>query len=254
MSWMPMEASIPLLDFFRCEIEAEERGDFVRLARVPDSHVMARLGYYRSLTHGDREGFRDYGAHWAAACYGFVIGAPRIDPTPHPLYERWRAAGSDMRVALRRSVPLLRAVVQQYKIDAARGVPSSVSKEELEVASSVRSIKAPELRKRVRAALKPLGYHKRDEIGYYHCRLEEREFRVHVDYGGRSAQLRYCVSMPEFRDVHPLRQFCLECALGFGTGDWDFIVEENVDDALSLFGDVIVYCVALPDRIRAACA
>jgi hypothetical protein len=150
-----------------------------------------------------------------------------------------------------RSVPLLRATVQQYKIDTQRGVASCVSEEEFRLASSVRSVKAPELRKRVRAALKPLGYYKIDELGYYRCRGDTREFLVHVDYGGRSAQLRYCVAMPEFPDVHPLSQFCFERALGFGLGDWDYIIEENVDDAMTLFAEVVRYCVALPDRIRA---
>jgi hypothetical protein len=148
-------------------------------------------------------------------------------------------------------VPLLRAAVQQYKIDAQRGVPSCVSEAEFKLASSVRSVKAPEMRKRVRAALKPLGYYKVDDLGYYRCRNDDREFFVHADYGGRSAQLRYCVAMPEFPDVHPLSQFCFERALGFGHGDWDYIVEDNVDTAMALFADVVRYCVALPDRIRA---
>ncbi len=85
---------------------------------------------------------------------------------------------------------------------------------------------------------------------YYRCRGESREFLVHVDYGGRGAQLRYCVAMPEFPDVHPLNQFRFERALGFGLGDWDYIVEENVDDVMALFADVVRYCVTLPDRIR----
>jgi hypothetical protein len=105
------------------------------------------------------------------------------------------------------------------------------------------------LRKRVRAALKPLGYFKIDELGYYHCRAHDREFTVHVDFGGRSAQLRYCVALPEFAGVHQLSQFCFERALGFGHGDWDYIVEENVDEAIATFGEAISYCVELPGRI-----
>ena len=74
---------------------------------------------------------------------------------------------------------------------------------------------------------------------------------MHVDYGGRHAQLRYVVARPEFKDVHPWTQFRFERVLGFGQGDWDFIVEENVDDIFALFSDLVTYSYALPDRIRA---
>ena len=225
---------------------------FPRLSRVPDSWVACQLAYYQSLGESDRREFRECGAHWACANYGFVVDAPPIDHTKHPFFERWNPVNRGDLAGFRRSVPLHRALVQQYKIDAHRGIPSSVAEEEFRVASSVRSVKAPELRKRVRAALKALGYYKVDELGYYRCRGESREFLVHVDYGGRSAQLRYCVAMPEVRAGHPLSQFCFERAVGFGLGDWDYIVEENVDDVMALFADVVRYCVALPDRIRAA--
>lgn len=246
-----MDTPIRLINFFLREIDAEAQAGFPRLSRIPDSHVSAQLGYYRSLGEDDRRAFRDCCAHWASACYGFVVNAPRIDCTKHPFFDRWRPAGRGDVYGVRRSVPLLRAVVQQYKIDAHRGVPSSVSEEQFRFASSVRPVNARELRKRARAALKPLGYYKVDELGYYRCHAGDREFLVDVDYGGRSAQLRYCVAMTEFPGVHPLNQFCFERALGFGLGNWDYIVEENVDDAMKLFADVVSYCVTLPDRIRA---
>jgi hypothetical protein len=240
-----------LLDFFLREIDGEERTGFLRLKRVPDSHAASKLGYYQSLGESDRSAFRDCCALWACACYGFVVDAPQIDHKKHPFFDRWKSGRLCEFPGLRRSVPLLRAAAQQYKIDAYHGVPSRMSEEEFRIAASVRSVKAPELRKRVRAALKALGYYKIDELGYYRCRGDSREFFVHVDYGGRSAQLRYCVAMPEFPDVHPLSQFCFERAVGFGHGDWDYIVEENLDDVMALFADVVRYSVALPDRIRA---
>ncbi len=240
-----------LLDFFRREFQMEENTGFARLSRVPDSHVMAKLAQYRSLGQEDKVSFADCCAHWAHACYGFVVGAPTFDHTQHPFFSQWSSALVSGHWDTHKSVPHLRTAVQQYKIDIHRGIASCVTKEEFEYASSVRSVKAPELRKRVRAALKRLGYYRKDELGYYCCRQDGREFRVHVDYGGRHAQLRYVVVRPEFKDVHPLTQFRFERALGFGQGDWDFIVEENVDDIFALFSDVVTYSYALPDRIRA---
>ena len=151
-----------------------------------------------------------------------------------------------------KSVPLLRSMVQQYKIDRHNRVQSSVTREQFEHASAVRSVKAPELRKRVRAALTAFGYYESDFLGNYWCKIGKKKFAVNLDFGGRSAQLRYSVVRPEFKEVHPLLAFRFEPALGFGLGDWDCIVEENVDDVFSLFVDVVQYCFDLPDRIKAA--
>lgn len=245
-----------LLRFLRNEIEQEESSGFARLVRVPDSRVMARLDYYKSLSGSDRIAFLDCSAYFACAGYGFVIDAPRFDHTQHPFFPYWKGASSytlDHWLA-RRDVPILRAMVQQYKIDKHRGIESHITKKQFEYALSIRSVKAPELRKRVRAALKPLGYYKVDDLGCYCCKLGPREFRVYIDCGARNAQLRYVVARPDFEKAHPLEQFRFESALGFGFGAWNFIVEENVDDVFSLFPELVMYSYELPDRIRAAVA
>ncbi len=143
-------------------------------------------------------------------------------------------------------------MVQQYKIDLHNGVHSGVTKEQFERGSSIRSIKAPELRKRVRGALKPLGHYETDVLGNYWCRRGKQKFLVNVDFGGRHAKLRYCVVRPEFKGVHSLSQFGFERAMGFGFGHWNYIVEENVDAVFSLFAEVVQYGFDLPDRMRAS--
>src|SRR5438477_11313675 len=112
-----MAASTRLLNFFLGEIEAEERAGFPRLGRIPDSGAMAKLRYYRSLGEKDRYAFRECCAHWACSRFGFVIGTPPIDPTQHPFFEKWLAAGIGTDFGIRRSVPHLRAAIQQYKVD-----------------------------------------------------------------------------------------------------------------------------------------
>ncbi len=246
-----MPPSEKLLGFFRRKFRREEASGFSILSRVPDSHVSANLAYYKSLSQTDKDAWMDCCAYWGHACYAFVAKVPRIDHTQHPFFSQWKP----MRVwdfwDFKRSVPSLRSKITQYKVDTQKGVLSRITKEELDYASSIRSVKAPELRKRARAALKPLGYYRTDDLGYYCCRLENKEFRVGIDYGGRHAQLRYVVVRPEFKDQHPLLQFKYERALGVGDGDWDFIVEENVDEVFSLFTEVVKLSYELPDRLRA---
>ena len=252
-----MDSLKRLQDFFRAEIETEVQSGFARLERIPDSLVASKLRFYRSLGQVDRLAFLDCCSYWASTHYGFVIGAPRILPTDHPFFDKWSSGhqwNTDWDNV--KSVPRLRAMVQQYKIDQHRKSPSSVTTAQFERASSIRSIKAPELRKRVRFALKPLGYYKLENLGgghySYWCKQRAAEFFVDVDYGGWSAQLRYSVARPEFKDVHRLAQFRFERAMGFGLGHWDYIVEENVDGVFPRFAEVVQYSFDLPDRMRAA--
>ena len=244
-----------LREFLRCEIEEEVRSGFARLARIPESHVVDKLRYYGFLNESDKRDFLDCCAHWASAYYGFVVKIPlgQLSLTDHPFFNRWSQGPSwNRNFDDVRSVPLLRSMVQQYKMDLHRRVPSSVTKEQFERASSVRSIKAPELRKRVRSALKPFGHYETDAMGNYWCKRGKRKFSVNVDFGGRYAQLRYRVVRPEFKGVNSHSQFRFERAMGFGFGDWDYIIEENVDAVFSLFAEVIQYSFDLPDRMRAA--
>jgi hypothetical protein len=242
-----------LKEFFGTEVQAEVRSGFARLSRVPESHVANKLRYYHLLSETDRLDFLDCCAYWASAHYCFGINLPSMSLTDHPFFSKWSSGPSLNRdFENERSVPLFRSMVQQYKMDRDKKVHSHITKEQFEYASSVRSIKAPELRKRVTAALKPFGHHETDSIGNYWCKSGRQKFSVNVDFGSRHAQLRYSVVRPEFKGIHALSQFRLERAMGFGLGDWNYIVEENVDAVFSLFAEFVQYSFDLPDRVRAA--
>lgn len=270
-----MAAYQKLLVFFRSEFLSEERSGFGRLKRVPDSRVEESLGFYQSLSATDKISCIDCCAHYAVANYGFLIqtmrpefaellktGTPRElmplheeimnarwDHPKHPFLTRWCDPWNRFAFRSLRNVPMLRVAVSQYKIDRHKNVPSSVSEDLFRFAQSVKSIKAPKLRKRVRATLNKFGYQKTDPFGGHRCVREDQEFGVNVDFGGKDAQLRYSVTPIEFRKLHPLGDFCFEKALCMGLGDWNYIVEENVDDVFLLFEDLIKYAVGLPKRI-----
>lgn len=242
-----------LRDFFLSEVKLEVRSGFGRLQQIPSSDVMNKLRYFGTLNPDDQTAFLDCCAYWASVAYGFVVGMKRLDPAAHPFFSKWsRGPMWTQDFENVRSVPLLRAMVQQYKIDQSHKRQSHVTKEQFDYACSIHCIKAPELRKRVRAALKPFGHYETDSLGNYWCRVGETKFFVHLDFGGSNAQLRYCVVRPEFDAVHYLSQFRFERAVGFGLGDWDYIVEENVADVFAIFPEIVQYCFDLPDRIRTA--
>jgi hypothetical protein len=248
-----MAASEKLLAFFRSEFLAEERSDFARLRRIPDPRVEECLGWYQSLAAADRAGFVDYIAHYAHWRYGYLVGAPEIDHTAHPFRPRWEDLAARFPFRSHRSVSLLRAAVGQYKIDRHRGVPGCVSEELFRFAESVKSLKARELRKHVQASLNKFGYRKTDEFGGHRCVWDEREFQVNIDFGSQAAQLRYSVTPFDCpADPRGRGEICFEIAMGMGLGWWDYIIEENVDDVLLLFEELIKYAVELPGRMRAA--
>ena len=183
------------------------------------------------------------------------MDAPDINHNQHPYFRHWteykKTLCDDPKY---RCVPIFRSMIQQYKIDKHRGVPSSVSEAQFALASSIRRVALLERRRRVISTLKQFGLMKvkPDRRGLYNCQQRGRDFSVYDDFGGRLAQLRYAVSFPEFKETHPMRQLCFESAHGFGLGHWDFIVEENVDEVFQLFRELIAYCTELPDRIRGA--
>jgi len=244
-------ASQKVLDFFRAEFMTEEETGFARIKRIPDSYVQARLRFYQSLSPAEKDDFIDVCAHWAHRSYGWVAHARDFDHTKHPFFERWNDSFTMFRFGSHENVPIFRAIVSQYKADQRRGVPSRVTEAEFQRAQSVKSVKAPELRKRAKKALAKFGFQGTDEIGFWNCEWDDECFKVHLDFGGRSAQLRYWILLPEFADVYPQR-FCFESALGMGMGDWDYIIEDNVEDAFCLLEDLVKYAVALPKRIKQA--
>lgn len=133
-----------LLDFLRGEFRAEEQSVFARLSRVPDSLVMARLNHYNLCTQAEKDAFADCCAHFAYLSHSHLVEAPAIDHTKHPYFRRWCNICTPLLDDENlRSVPLFRAMVQQYKIDKYRGTPNSVTEEQFARASSVRSVKAP---------------------------------------------------------------------------------------------------------------
>jgi hypothetical protein len=250
-----MVPSEPVLAFFRSEFQAEERNGFARLRRVPDSRVEESLGWYQSLSAADRASFIDLAAHYAHRLYGFVVGAPVIDHAQHPFCARWADPYSRFPFRSQRNVMTLRLAVSQYKMDRRRGVPSCISEELFRFAESVRSVKAAQLRQRLRAVLEQFGYEKTDDFGGHRCVWDGQAFQVNVDFGSSHAQLRYGVTMPGLSErAMGLGggEFCFETVFGMGLGWWNYIVEENVDDAFELLAELLRYLAELPKRLRAA--
>jgi len=149
-----------LHQFLRGEFDAEAGNGFARLKHVPDTHVRHFLDYYNSLNAGDQDALADAATLWGMfRLAGEAASEYRKSLKPHPAWEKWAhemvmGCGRDPHYYY--SVPLLRTCVAQAKIDRAKGKPPSVPSELENYAASIRSVKAPELRKQVRTVLRSL--------------------------------------------------------------------------------------------------
>src|SRR6267142_2027738 len=210
--------------FFRGEFDTEARSGFARLSRVPDTHVRHFLDYYRSLNAPAQNALADASTLWGALRLTGPAARSHQDAlNTHPAWESWREEmimGRGRDPHYYSSVPLLRACVAQAKIDRAKGKPSSVPREREEYAASIRSVTAPELRKHVRSVLRSLlGAHPSKVGGGdwdYEGTINGARVMVSIDYGGRSAQLRYEVAVQSTEPALTLKRAGFEVALGAG--------------------------------------
>jgi hypothetical protein len=251
----------PLHSFFRGEFDSEANSGFARLSRVPDTHVRHFLDYYRSLNAHDQDSLADAASLWATLSfapdaqleYREMLGA-------HPAWKSWRyemAMGRERDPHYYYSVPLLRTCIAQAKTDRARLSASTVPKELEDYAVSIKSVKAPELRKRVRTAFEDLLGTRPSKVGGgdwdYSGTLNGSQVTIGIDYGFRHAQLRYEVAVTSFDSGLSFKRIGFEVALGAGYGHWNFIVEENVDDSIRLLSEFVQYVAELPKRLPENC-
>ena len=251
----------PLHSFLRKEFDAEAQNGFARLRRVPDTHVRHFLDYFASLNPLSQDDLADAATLWAT-----LRLAPQAELEhrealgAHPAWKLWcdeMAMGCGRDPHYYYSVIDLRMCLAQAKIDRGRLSISSVPKELEDYAASIRSVKAPALRKHVRAAFSSLFGAKHTNIGgggwNYSGMLGGSQVMVWVDYGARHAQLSYEVAVVSAEPALSLKRAGFEMALGAGFGQWDFIVEENVGDSMDLLSECVRYVSELPRRLPEGC-
>ena len=239
----------------RSDFDIEAGSGFSQLSRVPDTRVRHFLDYYKSLDPSRQDALANTVTFWGAIR---VAGAGpdsydmlKTDAT----FNEWsremvQGVGRDRYYYY--GVPSFRLCVAQDKIDRAKGGPSSVPKDFVDYALSIKSIKTPELSKRVSIAMEQLfgrKFSKKKGGGLeFAGELSGAEVTGWVDYSGRF-QLKYQVCAKSVSPPLQLGHAGYDTALGGGLGQWNFIVEENVDDAIEFLTESVTYIAALPQRL-----
>ena len=238
----------------RSEIERTVAEEFQLLRRVPSTYVWKAIEYVRALHQAERD--EPFEAFMDRSLYMLLAEA---DPTRHPgqtghrAYRRFcdgMVRTFDWRYVDVRTLRMYLADRRSPRPGPGLHLPDDVARQ----AAAIVPISAGELRKRLKAALgERFGARPENRGGgdwIYTGRHSERAFSLHIDFGGRSDQLRYEVSYVDSSTGIHANRLNYEGMLGFGLGNWDYVTASTADDAVSHLCDLVARLVSIPDRLQ----
>jgi hypothetical protein len=251
-----MNRTLEFQKFCRGEFDREAASGFFTLRRVPSTGVCRFLHYYSELTPQEREAHADAAALWAAMRIGGTDLAMHESLQKNEAWKRW-ANWHTINAWRFPSIPRLRDHERQAGADHARGLASEVNQDIKTMTASARAVRSGELRKRVRKAFGDIFAPTISDRGggwwTYEGTMNGSKLTVSLDYGSRSKQLSYEILVESVASPYRFERIGFETILGVGWGEWDFIVEENVDDSMRLLGEFVEYVSLLPSRLPAGC-
>jgi hypothetical protein len=252
-----MSRTLEFQKFCRSEFEHEAASGFLRLRRVPSTYVCQFLSYYSELTSQEKEAHVEAATLWAAVRLGGDADIPAYESLQqNEVWKRW-VNWSTMNGWRFPSIPHLRDRERQAKIDAAHGIPSEVSQEIKTLTASARAVNSAEMRKRVRKVLGDVFNPTVSNCGggwwKYEGRLNGSHLSASIAYASNYHQLHYEINVESLSAASKLERISFENVLGVGWGQWDFIIQENVDDSMHLLAEAIVYVSLIPARLPAGC-
>ena len=242
-----------LYAFTRAEFEAEWRSDFARLRRIPSTAVLRLLDYFADQSPQDQAALADdlalnalgmlvYPRQQALHAYraGREVYRRYVDNII--FYSGYRYLGTR----------LLRSFLAGEKTDPRIHLPPEVR----EQAAAIVPTNSREIRKGVRARFKAHFGAKPENLGggvwRYPGQWGAVALQVDIDYGGRSDQLRYWVTVHDPARGITLRQISLEALLGLPMQtSWDNVEARNLDASLDLLVELVITCAELPARLPA---
>lgn len=241
-----------LQKFCRQEFDAELQQGFFNLRRVPSTSVCRFLNYHTTLGPEERSAFADAATLWAAArISGDADPAVWSSIRENNAWSAWRNWNT-MNGWRFPSIPELRSRSAEATMERNRG-GGKVGEAIQSFTNSVRPVRAQELRKHVKATLSDLLNTKPVNRGggwwIYEGVLNESSVSVSLSYGGRNSQLAYEVTATSDSFLSKFERAGFEAVIGVATGDWDFIVEENLNDSTRLLSEFVTYTSLLPRRV-----
>jgi len=245
-----------IVAWVRGEIAREEAAGYARLRRIPSTYTWRIIDYVSSLPQPRRHALFD-----AFAANALLV----VDPTRHVGLHG--SAVNDDFAAFQKGVQrlagpeyydarMLRAILGDLRSKRPSPEFQSLPPEVIQRAETIVPTSAAEIRKAFKSIMgERFGATPEKASGgvwhYVGGTSGGRPFRLWIDYGGQSDQLRYELSVDDERNRFTARRLNLEKLLGFGHGNWDFLTAGNLHESLALLVDLITDVVELPERLTA---
>jgi len=246
---IPDELRDALVAFARAEFEAEWRSGFARLRRVPSTTVQRLLDYFADQSPAEQAALADDLALNALTVLCFPR-LPDLHAARRDAYRRYVDSFPRSWGYRYYGTRLLRGLLAGEKTDPRLRLPPDVRAQ----AEAIIPTRAGEIRKGVRARFKAHFGAKPENLGggnwRYAGQWGDVALQVDIDYGGRSDQLRYGVTVHAPTRGITLRRLSLEalCGLPMQTG-WDTVEARNLDASLDLLVELVTYCAGVPGKL-----
>jgi hypothetical protein len=241
--------------FVRFEWEIEEGAGFPHLQRSPSSNTRRFFNWWGLIEAAEREALKDVLARIGAMGLGYAVTGQM--PLDNLTYKRWIENGFLGRAATGKLTLMpLRLMKNAISADINAGHTTfpGLDADEVRMVHETASARAPDLRKLIKPAFaERLGLAPSNQGGGdwdYLPKDGSQDLRVHIDFGGMTAQLRYWAACRDPDSGRALRRVNFEQMLGLQHA-WDWITAEGAIDAVELLCDEIDFLRALPARLAA---
>lgn len=188
-----------LEQLIRSILDAEMASGFRSIRRVPSTYTWKILDYVAALESGERDSLLE-----AFAANGVFLLSPDRDPklhayqSGHSAYRRFVEAMPKLFGWKYVDVRFLRGILGDLRSKNPSPEFANLPPEVIQRAESIRPTKATEIRREIKNVFaqqfKAKAENRQGGNWLYSCEYQGRLFQVHIDYGGRIAQLRYHLS------------------------------------------------------------
>jgi hypothetical protein len=238
----------------RSILDAEMASDYRSIRRVPSTYTWKILDYVSGLESGERDSL------WEAfAANGVFLLSPDRDPklhvyqSGHSAYRRFVEAMPKLFGWKYADVRFLRGILGDLRSKNPSPEFANLPLEVIQRAESIHPTKATEIRREIKNVFaqqfKAKAENRQGGNWLYSCEYQGRLFQVDIDYGGRSAQLRYHLSFDDISVGIRARHLSYEGLLGLGHGDWDFVTADNLSESVLLLVELVEQLVTIPEKL-----
>ncbi|MGE4095898.1 MAG: hypothetical protein AB7G75_34225, partial [Candidatus Binatia bacterium] len=244
-----------ILQFIQTMIEQEVASGYARVRQIPSTTTWRTIDYLNSLSPTRRRTLLT-----AFATRGVRLLRPDLDPqsytSPTSQEALLRFADECLRIpdfeGKYLGARLLRGIFAAVRTEPSSEPLAHVSAAVLQRATMVQPTKSTAVRKIVKQMFTERFKVRAENFGggnwNYFGEYDGQPFKVMIDYGGRSEQLRYWLFYEHKNTGIRAHMLTYEGLLGLGFGHWDFVTADNLQQSISLLCDLLTDLLALPQK------